>query len=145
MKQYELFINGEFVPNGSREMIKVINPATEEVISEVPKATEEDVARAVDAAYEAQKSWAKRKPGSSAEGRRSSGMLEMKAPKKVPRSISRAYASLHPISATGRQASSLWEMEARIRRISAARLTARPSLRTWYLSPISKSRCPYQN
>ena len=26
-----------------------------------------------------------------------------------------------------------------------SRLTARPSLRTWYLSPISKSRCPYQN
>ncbi len=59
MKQYELFINGEFIPNGSREMIDVINPATEEVISRVPKATEEDVAAAVDAAYEAQKSWAK--------------------------------------------------------------------------------------
>ncbi|MBR2532908.1 MAG: aldehyde dehydrogenase [Lachnospiraceae bacterium] len=59
MKTYELFINGKFVPNGSREMIQVLNPATEEVISEVPKATEEDVQAAVDAAYEAQKSWAK--------------------------------------------------------------------------------------
>lgn len=62
MQQYELFINGEFVPNGKREMIKVVNPATEEVISEVPKATAEDVERAVDAAYEAQKSWAKVPP-----------------------------------------------------------------------------------
>lgn len=59
MKQYELFINGKFIPNGSREMTDVINPATEEVISQVPKATVEDVENAVDAAYEAQKSWAK--------------------------------------------------------------------------------------
>lgn len=62
MKQYELFINGEFIPNGDREMITVINPATEEVISQVPKATEADVAAAVDAAYEAQKSWEKIPP-----------------------------------------------------------------------------------
>ena len=59
MKQYELFINGTFVPNGDREMLDVINPATEEVISQVPKATEADVAAAVDAAFEAQKSWGK--------------------------------------------------------------------------------------
>lgn len=59
MKQYELFINGEFIPNGDREMLDVINPATEEVISQVPKATEADVAAAVDAAYAAQKSWGK--------------------------------------------------------------------------------------
>ncbi len=59
MRQYELFINGKFIPNGLRKMIQVLNPATEEVISEVPQATEEDVRAAVDAAYEAQKSWAK--------------------------------------------------------------------------------------
>ena len=43
MRTYELFINGEFIPNGDREMLQVINPATEEVISEVPKATAADV------------------------------------------------------------------------------------------------------
>ncbi len=59
MKQYELFINGEFIPNGDRQMLDILNPATEEVISQVPKATPEDVQAAVDAAYEAQKSWAK--------------------------------------------------------------------------------------
>jgi lactaldehyde dehydrogenase/glycolaldehyde dehydrogenase len=59
MKQYKLYINGRFVPNGKRQMIQVLNPATEEVIAEVPKATEEDVSKAVDAAFEAQKSWAK--------------------------------------------------------------------------------------
>ncbi|ACV21615.1 Lactaldehyde dehydrogenase [Slackia heliotrinireducens] len=59
MKQYQLYINGEFLDNGDREMLDVVNPATEEVISQVPKATEEDVAAAVDAAYEAQKAWGK--------------------------------------------------------------------------------------
>jgi len=62
MKKYELFINGQFVPTGNRETFKVLNPATEEVISEVPKATKEDVEAAIDAAYEAQKSWAKVPP-----------------------------------------------------------------------------------
>jgi len=67
MKEYKLYINGKFIPNGKREMISVINPATEEVISKVPKATEEDVKQAVDAAYEAQKSWAKVPPIKRAE------------------------------------------------------------------------------
>ena len=59
MKQVQLFINGEFLDNGDREMRENINPATEEVISEFPMATKEDVDAAVDAAYEAQKSWEK--------------------------------------------------------------------------------------
>ena len=59
MKEVQLFINGEFLDNGDREMRENINPATEEVISLFPMATEDDVAAAVDAAYEAQKSWEK--------------------------------------------------------------------------------------
>mgnify|MGYP000836198167 FL=1 len=59
MKQTQLFINGEFLDNAGREMRQNINPATEEVISEFPMATQEDVDAAVDAAYEAQKSWEK--------------------------------------------------------------------------------------
>lgn len=62
MKEVQLFINGEFLDNGDREMRENINPATEEVISLFPMATEEDVAAAVDAAYEAQKSWEKVPP-----------------------------------------------------------------------------------
>lgn len=60
MREYQLFINGKFLPNGDRKMIDVINPATEEVISKVPAATQEDVEAAVDAAYAAQKEWAKK-------------------------------------------------------------------------------------
>jgi len=59
VKQYQMFINGEFVTHTSGKMIKVINPATEEVISEVPAGTEEDAKYAVDVAEKVQKSWAK--------------------------------------------------------------------------------------
>lgn len=59
MKRYQLFINGEFIPNQSRRMISVINPATETVISEIPEGTREDINTAVEAAEQAQKSWAK--------------------------------------------------------------------------------------
>lgn len=60
MEQYKMFINGEFIDNGSRKMIQVINPATEEVLSEIPEGTVEDVEAAVDAAYTAQKAWEKK-------------------------------------------------------------------------------------
>lgn len=59
MKNYQMFIDGEFVPNNSRKMAQVINPATEEVISQIPMGTREDVDAAVNAAERAQKSWAK--------------------------------------------------------------------------------------
>jgi lactaldehyde dehydrogenase/glycolaldehyde dehydrogenase len=54
-----MFIDGKFVDSSSNEMTKVINPSTEEVISEVPKATVEDVKIAIDSAEKAQKEWAK--------------------------------------------------------------------------------------
>lgn len=59
MKSYQMFINGEFVTNRSGKMIAVINPATETMISEVPEGTREDINDAVEAAEQAQKSWAK--------------------------------------------------------------------------------------
>src|SRR5664280_1791412 len=60
MRQYQLFIDGQFLPNGDRKMIPVINPSTEEVISEIPAATKEDADRAVRCAEAAQKDWAKK-------------------------------------------------------------------------------------
>jgi carbon-monoxide dehydrogenase small subunit len=50
---------GEFVASASGEFIQVENPATEEIISEVPESTTADVQQAVEAAVEAQKPWAK--------------------------------------------------------------------------------------
>ncbi|WP_172463427.1 aldehyde dehydrogenase [Priestia endophytica] len=59
IKKYQMFIDGEFVNSSSQETTKVINPATEEVISEIPKGTVEDVRRAIESAERAQKEWGK--------------------------------------------------------------------------------------
>jgi lactaldehyde dehydrogenase/glycolaldehyde dehydrogenase len=56
LKRYEMLIDGEFV--ASAKMLPVVNPATEEAISEFPCGTAEDVNRAVLAAEKAQKGWA---------------------------------------------------------------------------------------
>src|ERR1039457_4495275 len=56
LKRYEMLIDGEFVT--SSRMLSVINPTTEEVISEVPACTIEDVNAAVLAAERAQGPWA---------------------------------------------------------------------------------------
>lgn len=57
VKQYEMLIDGEWVK--SAKSIPVINPATEEVISEIPEATPEQVDAAVRAAERAQPEWAR--------------------------------------------------------------------------------------
>jgi lactaldehyde dehydrogenase/glycolaldehyde dehydrogenase len=57
VKQYPMLINGEFV-RGTK-MIEVINPTTEEVISEIYDADERLVNDAVVAASEAQMNWAR--------------------------------------------------------------------------------------
>jgi lactaldehyde dehydrogenase/glycolaldehyde dehydrogenase len=57
IRQYQMLIDGEFV--GSETMLPVLNPATEESISEVPAATPEQVDQAVLAAERAQPEWAR--------------------------------------------------------------------------------------
>ncbi|OEH53979.1 aldehyde dehydrogenase [Oceanobacillus sp. E9] len=59
MTTYQMYINGEFVHASSNETLDVTNPATEEVISKVPKASLEDTRRAIDGSVQAQKEWAK--------------------------------------------------------------------------------------
>lgn len=59
MQKHQLYINGEYVDSTGNETIDVINPATEEVISRIPNGTEEDANKAIEAAYRAQKEWAK--------------------------------------------------------------------------------------
>ncbi|ABO67257.1 betaine-aldehyde dehydrogenase [Geobacillus thermodenitrificans] len=49
-RHYPLFINGQHVESSNGEVFEVINPATEEVIATVAKATKADVDRAVEAA-----------------------------------------------------------------------------------------------
>ena len=57
---YGLFINGEFVEPQSGAFFKTINPATEEVLSEVADAGQADVDAAVKAARRAyDKTWSR--------------------------------------------------------------------------------------
>lgn len=60
--QHKMFIGGEFVDSVSGETMEVLNPATGEVIAEVPRGTAEDVDRAVAAAEKAWVTWQERTP-----------------------------------------------------------------------------------
>jgi len=55
----QLFVGGEQVASRSSETIPVENPATEEIIAEVPDASAEDIDRVVEVARRAQRSWRK--------------------------------------------------------------------------------------
>jgi 1-pyrroline dehydrogenase len=57
-----MFINGEWSDAVEGETTPVINPATEEQIAEVPKGTEADTDRAVDAARTAFEEWSQTTP-----------------------------------------------------------------------------------
>ncbi|WP_062235826.1 aldehyde dehydrogenase [Fictibacillus sp. FJAT-27399] len=59
MKPHQLYINGEYGSSTSNETIDVVNPSTEEVISTIYNGTEEDINRAIEAAFEGQKKWEK--------------------------------------------------------------------------------------
>ena len=60
--EHKQFIGGEWVESSSGETMEVLNPATGEVIAEVPRATAEDVARAVEAAKSAWATWQLKTP-----------------------------------------------------------------------------------
>jgi D-glyceraldehyde dehydrogenase (NADP+) len=58
-KIQELFINGEWVKPSSEEYLNKYNPSTGELYGKFAAASKEDVDRAIDAAYDAQKKWEK--------------------------------------------------------------------------------------
>ncbi|MGL5884690.1 MAG: aldehyde dehydrogenase family protein, partial [Bombilactobacillus sp.] len=53
------YINGQWVPSQATETLDVINPATEEVIAQVPLSPAEDTNQAIQAAQTAFQSWKK--------------------------------------------------------------------------------------
>ncbi|WP_158781505.1 aldehyde dehydrogenase [Pantoea sp. BAV 3049] len=57
LRQHRLYINGQFVENRSGRWIDVINPATEEILSQIPEGGREDADRAIEAASAAQAGW----------------------------------------------------------------------------------------
>ena len=62
-KQYDLFINGEFVPGVEGRYFDTINPSNEEKIAEVAEAGKADIDKAVSSARKAyNKTWSKMLP-----------------------------------------------------------------------------------
>src|SRR5919197_5324924 len=64
---HEVFIAGEWTGAASGETMEVLNPATEDVIAEVPRCGAEDVDRAVVAAKAVLPEWLETTPGERAE------------------------------------------------------------------------------
>jgi 1-pyrroline dehydrogenase len=67
VSKFQNFIGGEWVDAAGGEMMEVLNPATGETIAEVPRASAEDVDRAVQAAKKALPEWLETTPGERAE------------------------------------------------------------------------------
>jgi len=55
--QVPLLINGEFIESESQTVLDVLNPATQEVLANVPMATENEIDRAVEGAKQAYLKW----------------------------------------------------------------------------------------
>src|ERR687885_90883 len=64
---YKNFVGGEWVDAAGGETMEVLNPATAEVIAEVPRAAAEDVDRAVQAAKRALPEWLETTPAERAD------------------------------------------------------------------------------
>ncbi|CAK9439365.1 uncharacterized protein LODBEIA_P35220 [Lodderomyces beijingensis] len=60
--QTKPFINGEFVDSTSKKTFQVINPATEQVIAELPEQTPEEIDEAIKITHEAFKTFRKTNP-----------------------------------------------------------------------------------
>ena len=62
MKEYKLFINGEYVPSSTNTLIDDINPTTGKAFAKIHMASAEDIEAAITAANTAFKSWSKTTP-----------------------------------------------------------------------------------
>lgn len=57
MEKLKNYINGQWVDSGSDQFMNVLNPATQEILAQVPNGNAEDVARAARAAHEGFQEW----------------------------------------------------------------------------------------
>src|SRR5436190_10502010 len=67
VSQQKNFVGGEWVDAVEGGTMEVLNPATGDVIAEVPRGSEADVDRAVEAAKKALPEWLETTPGERAE------------------------------------------------------------------------------
>lgn len=57
VKKVPLYINGQWTESTTTEWIDVLNPATQEVLAQVPCATADEMQAAIDSAAAAFKTW----------------------------------------------------------------------------------------
>ena len=62
MKEYKLFINGEYKSSSNGKIIDDISPTDGELFAKVHMASKEDIEEAISSAYKAQKAWAATAP-----------------------------------------------------------------------------------
>ncbi|WP_164845502.1 aldehyde dehydrogenase family protein [Anaerosphaera multitolerans] len=62
MKDYNLYINGKWIPSQGNDFIEVENPATREILAKVPAATENDVLLAIKGSKSSFPMWSKTDP-----------------------------------------------------------------------------------
>jgi lactaldehyde dehydrogenase/glycolaldehyde dehydrogenase len=67
IKEYQLFINGEWRTSTSGETIDIISPSTEEIVARVQNGTAEEAIETLKAADKAQKLWKKMPPRERAD------------------------------------------------------------------------------
>ncbi|WP_139955891.1 aldehyde dehydrogenase [Flavicella sediminum] len=67
IKEYQLFINGEWKTSTSGETIDIVSPSTEEIVARVQNGTAEEAIEALKAAEKAQKEWKKMPPRDRAD------------------------------------------------------------------------------
>src|SRR5918912_324715 len=67
ISSFKNFVGGEWVDGAGGETMEVLNPSTGETIAEVPRGTQEDVDRAVDAAKKALPEWLETTPQERSE------------------------------------------------------------------------------
>ena len=82
-----LYIDGEFIQGGGRPTQPVLNPATHEVIGQLPHATGEDLDRALAAAARAFESWKKSSPIERSQVLRKVGELARARAQEIGRNI----------------------------------------------------------
>ena len=86
-EQLALYIDGEFLAGEGRRTQDVINPATLEVLGQLPHATEADLDRALAAAQRAFESWKKSSPMDRSAILRRSPQLSRERAKEIGRNM----------------------------------------------------------
>lgn len=82
-----LYIDGEFIGGENRKTQDIINPATQEVIGQLPHATRDDLDRALDAASRAFQTWRNSSPMQRAEILRKVGQLSRERAQEIGHNI----------------------------------------------------------